>query len=284
MPSNIRINNRVASTLQVGDVIAERAYYGSSEVFTAAFDPDAFTYIAAVEAADEQALEEGVKQAIDGFVTGCKADGIWDAIKASCILAGARTLNGCLVPLAGPAPTNFNFVSADYHRKTGLKGDGSTKYLDSNRANNADPQDSNHNAVYRSDPGSNSALIGAGQTSFGANNIGLTSNPLKYFFRSRSSNVFISSLDAELGFVAATRNTSTHYTLREGGSNTVIDNDSKTPTTDNVLVFARNASQTLDQLRSDARLSFYSIGEAIDLAALDARVTTLMTEIEAALT
>ena len=33
MPSNIRINNRVVSTLQVGDVSSERAYYGSSEVF-----------------------------------------------------------------------------------------------------------------------------------------------------------------------------------------------------------------------------------------------------------
>jgi hypothetical protein len=67
------------------------------------------------------------------FVNGCKADGIWNAIKASCILAGARTLNGALVPLVGTAPTNFNFVDWCYNRKTGLVGDGSTKYLDSNR-------------------------------------------------------------------------------------------------------------------------------------------------------
>jgi hypothetical protein len=57
------------------------------------------------------------------------------AIKASCILAGARTLAGALVPLAGAAPTNVGpFVSGDYNRKTGLVGDGSTKYLNSNRA------------------------------------------------------------------------------------------------------------------------------------------------------
>jgi hypothetical protein len=34
---------------------------------------------------------------------------------------------------------------------------------------------------------------------------------------------------------------------------------------------------------SDARLSYYSIGEAVDLAALDARLTTLMSAISAAL-
>ena len=61
-------------------------------------DPDAAAYITAVEAADTAAgspggLEERTKIAIDNFVLGCKADGIWTAIKASCILAGARTLN-----------------------------------------------------------------------------------------------------------------------------------------------------------------------------------------------
>jgi hypothetical protein len=61
-------------------------------------DTDAAAYITAVETADDQTLEEKTKIAIDNFVLGCKADGIWTAIKASCILAGARTLNGALVP------------------------------------------------------------------------------------------------------------------------------------------------------------------------------------------
>jgi hypothetical protein len=76
----------------------------------------------------------------------------WDAIKASCILCGARTLAGALVPLVGTAPTNVadNFVSGDYTRggaTPGLKGDG-TSYLDSGRANDADPQDSKHLAFF----------------------------------------------------------------------------------------------------------------------------------------
>ena len=112
------------------------------------FDAEALAYITAVETADGQALETGVRIAINNFVVGCKQDGIWNAIKASCILAGARTLAGALVPLVGTAPTNFNFDSEDYNRKTGLKGNGSDKYLASNRNNNADPKDNKHLSVY----------------------------------------------------------------------------------------------------------------------------------------
>jgi hypothetical protein len=36
-------------------------------------------------------------------------------------------------------------------------------------------------------------------------------------------------------------------------------------------------------IKSDARIAFYSIGEALDLALLDARVSTLMTDIGAAI-
>ena len=95
-------------------------------------DPDARDFIQRVEAADGAALEDGIKLAYADFIRGCKADGNWNAIMAACILAAARTLSGALVPLKGAAPTNFNFVSGDYNRKTGLVGNGSTKYLNSN--------------------------------------------------------------------------------------------------------------------------------------------------------
>jgi hypothetical protein len=111
----------------------------------ATFDADAAAYLRAVEAADGQALETPVKRAVDDFFRGCKADGIWDAIKASCILCGARTLAGALVPL-GWYGTDQHFVDADYNRETGLVGNGSSKYLDSGRENDADPQDDNRHS------------------------------------------------------------------------------------------------------------------------------------------
>jgi len=88
-------------------------------------------------------------------------------------LAGARTLTGALVPLVGTAPTNFNFVSGDYNRETGL-GDASnaTKYLNSNRAGNADPQNSRHVAAYASSAISNNgAVLNAGGIGTGATSI-----------------------------------------------------------------------------------------------------------------
>jgi len=53
-----------------------RPGYGGAAVS----DPDAMAYLRAVEDADNQALEQGVQQAVNQFVIGCKQDGIWDAI------------------------------------------------------------------------------------------------------------------------------------------------------------------------------------------------------------
>ena len=62
---------------------------GASPVQAQGFDPDAQAYIDRVEAADDAPLEPGVREAINAFVVGAKQDGIWNAIKASAILAGA---------------------------------------------------------------------------------------------------------------------------------------------------------------------------------------------------
>jgi hypothetical protein len=85
--------------------------------------------------------------AINRFIVDAKSLGVYDALKASCVMAGWDSLAGALTPLAGTAPTNNGFLAADYDRGTGLKGDG-TSYLDSGRANNADGQNDNHNAVF----------------------------------------------------------------------------------------------------------------------------------------
>ena len=246
------------------------------------FDADASTYIEAVEAADTQALETGVRYAINDFVIGCKNDGIWDAIKASCILAGARTLEGALVPLVGTAPTNYNFVAGDYNRETGLKGDGSTKYLDSNRNNNADPQDSKHAVVFISESETRDATRSAISSrspagSNGATHI-LTTSTL-VVARVNTSGIS-STANATLftGLFGGSRSSSTQSTLRFSGASTVINEGSSAPAAVPIDVFSRNGGDF-----SDARLAFYSIGESLDLARLDARVTDLITAIGVAI-
>jgi hypothetical protein len=247
--------------------------------FGAALDPDAAAYIAAVEAADTQALEPAVRTAINDFVVGCKADGIWNAIKASCILAGARTLTGALVPLVGAAPTSFNFASGDYNRKTGLVGDGSTKYLDSNRNNNADPQDNNHNACFISTtPSVNSGLMGTSEGRAGHNNIfvDLTgTNGL--FMRSRSDTLFTAGSTTATGFAGHSRNEGASFQARAAAMTQTAIRSSTSVIADSVELFRRTS------LYTDARLAFYSIGESLDLALLDARVTALINAFDAAI-
>lgn len=259
----------------------------------AAYDADAQAYITAVETADGQALETAVRDAIDAFVVGCKADGIWSAIKASCIMAGARTLAGALVPLVGVAPTNFNFVAGDYNRKTGLVGNGSTKYLNSNRAGNADPQNSVHLAVFASQAttsgsGTNTfpIYVGSGDGETGSTHIGrLNANSASFFLRNRSSS-FVSPTGASAtGLIGASRSGGTQITFRVSGSSSQLNLESQAAHASTHGVYRGISTNSFNDANtySNARLAFYSIGEALDLALLDARVTTLINAFAAAI-
>ena len=247
-----------------------------------AFDPDAAAYIARVEDADEQALEPALKQAINDFVVCCKADGIWDALKASCIIAGARTLNGALVPLKGTAPTNFNFVSGDYNRKTGLKGDGSTKHLKSNYFTDQDVDNSCHMGTFVSTP----------PTSTGASVLGGQADSFNNRFRwdSNSSQIRLRNIDTfaidvnngSSSFLGATRSGQTLVAVFGENTESRPDSEIDSPGSSNVAVFAQINANSVTAI-SDARLSFYTLGAHIDLFALRDRTSALMTAIDGAI-
>jgi hypothetical protein len=246
-------------------------------------DPDARAYIAAVETADGQALEPAIRTAYDQFIRGCKSDGIWDAIKASCILSGARSLSGALVPLVGAAPTNNNFVSGDYVRTTGLVGNGSTKYLDSNRANDEDPQNDQHMAIYvaTAQSGVSGVYIGCSEPSAsGATHIGSNPGVGNMFIRNRNTVPDVIGSSSQTGFLGMSRALSSGYGFRSAAATSLVTQTSQTPSADNIGVFFRIGASTG---YTNARIAFYSIGEDLDLAALDARVTTLTSAITAAL-
>jgi hypothetical protein len=253
------------------------AYLGA-----AVSDADAQAYLRAVEAADNQGpLEQGVQQAVNQFVIGCKADGIWSAIKASCILAGARTLAGALVPLVGTAPTNVGglFVSGDYNRETGLVGDGSTKYLNSNRNNNADPQDSKHLSAYVSAKGStNKPYLASLDDSAGPSAL-FHRGAGTFLTKINAASITASGGQMANGFCGASRNVSTELNWRFSGGSGVSSLQSQAPNSSSIRVLGYESTS----LFGDSRLAFYSIGESLDLALLDARVTTLVNAFAAAI-
>lgn len=223
-------------------------------------DADVNAYITAVETADGQELEAATRNAINNFIVGCKTDGIWSAIRASCILMGARTLSGALTPLVGTAPTNQNFVSGDYNRKTGLLGNNVNKAIKSNRAENADPLNNNHIAVHLT-------TLGPG---FMALNGSFTTAITDFSTRNRSANHDF--FTPSVGFIGISRDNASNYLRRFGGSTSTIARASAT-----------SDSSTYDLNTGAHRLAFYSIGQSLDLALLNSRVSTLVSAIGAAI-
>lgn len=243
-----------------------------SSAWPVGLDSDASAYIAAVEAIDG-ALEDSVRNAIQLFVIGCKLDGIWSALKASCILCGAKSRTGALVPLVGSAPTSTGFVDADYDRKLGLKGNGTNKYLNTNRNNNADPQDSRHNAIYISETGTNIQVYlgaSAATNSAGDTNIGRDNNAL--FVRNNAASPSSNGGKTDIKLLVTNRSAAASFVLQRFGITETISITSQTPFNGNIHIFSTIGGT----LPSNARMAFYSIGESLDPVKLNARVNALV--------
>ena len=212
-------------------------------------------------------------------------------------MAGARTLNGALVPLKGTAPTNVNFQSTDYDRKTGLKGDGSTKYLDSNRANNADPFDSKHIYTYLTETltrgsGINNTPIGrsgTGGSFYLQAPAGMTQvacNSASHVLVGNGAPYPIGGVGFSRSIVSGQSATHIDYIFQNDGSGYASVTETGTialaaniaPVSTTIGVFG-NTGYTY----TDARIPFYSIGESIDLVNLNSRVSTLMTDLNIAI-
>jgi hypothetical protein len=254
-------------------------------------DADARTYITAVRNADGQFMEPAVQTAINNFITGCKSDGIWTAIKASCILMGARTLSGALTPLVGSSPTNNNFVSGDYDRKTGLVGNGSSKHLDTNRASNADAQNDFSMGAWVAAIGAstNHCIIGSGVgASIGSTQILMQRSPTvandRILARNRNSDAAgtlaqIVNVTLAAGFYGTSRAASGSFAGRYAGTAATESLTSGAPDATTHYVFNRNGANAY----STARIAFYWVGSSLTLASLGSRVSTLYTAIGAAI-
>jgi hypothetical protein len=85
-----------------------------------------------------------------------------------------------------------------------------------------------------------------------------------------------------LGFAGTSRSGASSIASRNGGVAFNGTVDSATPYNGNIFIFCRNLNGSPNRY-SNARLSFYSIGESLNLALLNTRVTTLINAIAAAI-
>ena len=247
-----------------------------------------------VAAGDTNGLEVGVTDAASAFlqdlvsisylgISGGVISQAASVIKASPIMAGARTLPGALVPVVGTAPTNVNnlFVPSDYNRKTGLKGNGTTKHLNSNRNNNADPQNSKHIAAFiTATTGTGpTAVMGTNTVASGGSWVSRNSDNATSSQRANSvasysyANAFPISSKL-LGVSRSASNSQSHIAAGGVQPSTLA---SAAPINENILVFRALG------LFCPFRIAFYSIGEHVGLGLLNTRVATLISAYAAAI-
>jgi hypothetical protein len=249
------------------------------------FDADAIGYIQAVEAADGQPLPAPVRFAIRDFIVGCKTNGTWNALQAACFLKGPRTLAGALVPLVGPAPTNYNFASGDYAAKTGLKGNATDKRLGSGRNNNADPQNNKHMSAFITEfiDNSNWVFIGSGTTESGASMVAFQSGSnlaLNRINRGGSDGSFPGTFKGA-GLQGSSRSDAVNIAVWNGTIGTVVAQPSAVPLTTEIMVFCRGTPAS-PSIHTDSRLGWYSVGGAINLGLLNTRLVAYMAAVDGA--
>lgn len=200
--------------------------------------------------------------------------------------------------LEGLLPTHdkgtiFAAVSGDWNAKTGLKGDGSSIYVNSNRNNNADGKDDQSMGAYLTEGMGTvedyQSVIGAGGTSSGASQIRTErtqeSGGERLLLRSQTITVDVTSRQPtpRTGFLAIGRVEDTNFVLREQGSNQGFTRNSQTPYNAAIGVFSREHNGLFRE-RSLMRSPFYFIGPGLseaDLAELDAATTEFATALAA---
>jgi len=211
------------------------------------------------------------KQPLTNYISSLVALGgaYWDTMESAASFVGVG-IQGITVPLRDGMPvlTQNNFVVGDLDQLTGLKGDGSTKYLATNVAGTAISQNDASISVYIKEShtagggfllgnGTQSAVLRANATQrlHGSTALGTTPTP---------------------GLYGAARSTSTDIDVRSNATDYSAAVTSTAPNAGLIGIFALGTI-----VSSNARLATYHIGPALDLATLESLQDTLITEIAA---
>jgi hypothetical protein len=265
-----------------------------------AYDPDAVDYISRVEAADGQALESGVKDAINALFVGCKADesGIagvsnYQTFGSACLFAGPRTRAGCRVPLGNAMPAILEYGTAggwSLDRKTGLAGNGIDNYLDTQYASASIAKDNCGAFAYVSiadlisSSGTYLSDRFSGTTSVDWTNIQVTtSNRLSFNNQNGTAQIQVAPSRVSTGFIGSSRIDSASYSARYGGVSYLQTRASAaTRGSGTFHVFARPTT-TVPGVFTIARLAAYNVGAALSMDSMETRLNDYMAALATAI-
>jgi hypothetical protein len=246
------------------------------------FSAQALDYFSRLDAVG--ALIPAYRSPIAAYIDALVALGgaYWNNMSCHCLFAGVGYA-GTVVPLRNGmvVPTLVNFVSGDHNSVTGLKGDGATKHVDTNRNNNAEGQNDQSVSIFieaAQTAGTAAAYFGAGGAANGSMQIsraGLT--PANLITRSRTTtSTATSSVGGSVGFVGINRSLGASYNLRASGASTTITQASQAPFNGNIFIFRTN---DISPLYTDARFKAYHVGPAITQSVLEGLQNTLFAAI-----
>ena len=263
----------------------------------APYDPDALLWFAAVEATganfgSSPASITTNKTAFNTAFVNLKSAGIWDTIRQACFLIGPSTYQGALVniKLTGN-PTNANFGSGDYNRLTGLKGNGSNKYLDTGITDDSIPQNDLH--IYTTLSNEGTALgVNVPQFIIGSNYAGdgglvmccfvnTGAARFQYLYCDRNSTIesnigtFVPYTLGKIGYSKSGNQVTFYQGDPIGWTTEFGGNGSDYLTSYPYCLFRDPAGST----NFDGRSFFYSVGSSTDIATLDSIVQTLKTSL-----
>ena len=252
---------------------------------TPAFSPEATNYFSRLDAAGDTTYVD-YKQPLANYIDSLVSLGgaYWDTMESSTSFVGVG-IQGVTVPLRNgmTVPTNNNFVADDLNQLTGLKSNGSTKYIDTGLVGTDltlnDASWSCNITVAGSYIGVDYPM-GSGVNESGAMNF-LSVNGVNMESRMQAqarSIIYTGSVLNKTGFLGVSRSSSAAFDWQfdsVGGTNAVASN-STAPTSAFSVFGASNF------VSNDNRLATYHVGPALNLATLEGLQETLLSEVAAA--
>ena len=242
-----------------------------SEIRTAHTFVAAASYFSRLAAAGDT-THVAYKQPLTNYITSLVELGgaYWDDMLSAASFVGVG-IQGITVPLRDgmTVPTQNNFVTADLSQTTGLLGDASTKYIDTNTIGTNYAQNDASFSVYTSTQGTTGMVMASNQSN---------GMQMRYSNSRWTLHGSVSTGNAfGLGLNGATRSLSTDFDIRSSQTNLNITDTSGTPTSSGLCVF----STVGGAVPSNPRLATYHAGPALNLATLEGLQDTLITEIAA---
>ena len=253
---------------------------------TAGFSTEAQSYFDRLDTAGDTTYvdyKQPLANYIDSLVT--LGGAYWDDMGSAASFVGVG-IQGVTVPLKSTmtALTNNNFVAGDLDTLTGLKGDASTKYLDTVLKFNDFPQNdlsmSANITEFIQETTAGPYLMyqsfgdGISQIST-QNDSGVNPNNLITRSNTRTAGILTDIGDLE-DFYGVNRTVSTEYSVQYGASSLTVTETSEAPA--NQIISILGAST---QIKCNARMDTYHIGPALNLATLRGLQATLISEIAA---